>query len=421
MTALLVTLAVFPIVGAAAALVLRVPLPAPIAARLAVLFLLGAGAHGAMLFAFAALRVPVPIAIAMWSAATALPLFFRRRFELLAPSSHRNPAATILLAIPLIVLFASAAFIPTRDYDGRVTWLPKARAIALEESAEGPFFHGERGLNLHNRYPLLIPFDAATVMRLSGDTRNEAARWLYVLIAVALFVALRAMLPSPWVAAALPWLGMATHLEGGALAAYNDFAMAAFFGLAVLYAMHDQPLAAGLFAAFAVMTKNEGLALAIAVIGAAIVARRFRFVMLVPIAVAEAIVVRWRMLVPAAYDEQYEALVSSLPARLERVPAALAAIAQHAVAFPEWGIFWIAAAAAAFVVRRRGLLPMVAIALALAAYTAALVVTSWRIEDLAPVAVPRLLLHLFVPAAWLLADALATRNTPPAAAVTARP
>jgi hypothetical protein len=414
-----IALIVFPVVGAAAALLLRIPLPPSIAGRVAFVFLLGAGAHGALLFAGVPWFVPPLLALVFWG------VWGRGlRFSILPREFESGGGASALqafvFAIPLVVLVLAAAVMPIRDYDGRVTWLPKARAIALESSTTGPFFHGERGLNLHNRYPLLLPLDAATVMRLSNDTRNEAARWLYVLIAVALFVVLWAMLPSRWVAAALPWLGIVTSIEGGALAAYSDFAVAAFFGMAVLYLLEDEPLAAGLFAAFAVMTKNEGLALAAAVLGAAIVARRFRVRMVVPVAIAEAIVVVWRVRVPAAYDEQYEVLLSSLPSKLDRIPAALLAVAKHAVVLPEWGGFWIAVAASLFFVRgRRAAIPLVAMTLALAAYVAALAVTSWRIEDLAPVAVNRLLLHLLVPAACLVAAAFGPRNTPTGTVVTA--
>jgi hypothetical protein len=400
--ALIITLILFPLVGLAAASLLRISLPSTIAARVAFVFLLGVGAHGALLFALAALGVPLNV----WTflAVPVLSLFGVRRQRLrflTARESKSGGVVSALQMIPLVVLFLAAAVMPIRDYDGRVTWLPKARAIALEESTTGPFFHGERGLNLHNRYPLLLPLDAATVMRLSNDTRNEAARWLYVLIPIALFVVLGAMLPSPWIAAALPWLGVVTMIEGGALAAYNDFAMAAFFGMAVLCLLSEEPGGAGLFVAFAIMTKNEGLALAMAIVGAAIVARRFRFVLLVPIAIAEAVVIAWRMQVPAAYDEQYEVLVSSLPSKLSRVPAALGAFAGHAIDFPEWGVFWIAVLAAVVIGRRRAI-PLVAMTFALAAYVVALSVTSWSIGDLAQVAVNRLLLHLIVPAAWLL-------------------
>ncbi len=415
----MVALILFPLAGFAAALLLRIPLPPTLAARVAFVFLLGVGTHGALLFAGLPWFVPPVLSIAI-----VLLYGVRRqrlRFRILPREYQSGGAASALQAVPLILFVLTAAVMPIRDYDGRVTWLPKARAIAVEDSTTGPFFQGQRGLNLHNRYPLLIPLDAATVMRVSNDTRNEAARWLYVFIAVAMFVVARAMLPSPWIAAALPWLGIVANIEGGALAAYNDFAIAAFFGLAVLYLIENEPFAASVFAAFAVMTKNEGLVLAIAILGAAIVARRFRWLMLVPIAIAEAIVVVWRMRVPAAYDEQYEVLVSTLPSQLERIPAAVAAIARQAAGFSEWGLFWIAVVVAACFAGRRALIPLVAMTLALGAYTVALVVTSWRIEDLAPVAVNRLLLHLLIPAAYVLAAALGTRKTEPVEGVTPGP
>lgn len=237
-----------------------------------------------------------------------------------------------------------------------------------------------------------------------------------------------------WVAAAMPWLGVLTTIEGGALAAYSDFTLAAFFGMAVLYllASLEDPAAlrvVGLFAAFAVLTKNEGVVLALAILGAAVFVRGLKsrgewMWMLVPIVVAEGIVVRWRSLVPAAYDEQYEVLVSSLPASLDRVPFAMLAILRHAVDIPEWGGFWIAVVAAILAGAiwnrsKRFAIPLVTMAVALAAYVVALSITSWRIEELAAVAANRLLVHLIVPGACILAMAL--RKTEPATAVTPGP
>ncbi|HEV7238863.1 MAG TPA: hypothetical protein VGQ36_06445 [Thermoanaerobaculia bacterium] len=438
----MITLALFSVVGTAVALLLRIPLPPSIAARIAFVFLLGAGAHGAILFVLAAPGVRMNLWTFLAVPLLALVSFGvrrqRLRFSILPCHFESGSVASalqkIVFALPIAVLLFAAAVLPIRDYDGRVTWLPKARAIAIEQSTTGPFFQGERGLNLHNRYPLLLPLDAATTMVLSGDTRNEAARWLYVLIPIALFVVLRVMLSSAWIAAAMPWLGVLTAIEGGALAAYNDFALAAFLGMAVLYllASLDQPAAlraVGLFAAFAVLTKNEGAMLALAILAAAVFVRRLKSIgewlwMLVPVAAAEGIVVYWRTLVPAAYDEQYEVLVSSLPASLDRVPAAMLAILRHAADVSEWGGFWIAVAVAIVAVAvldrsRRYVILLVTMALALAAYVVALSVTSWRIEDLAAVAVNRLLVHLLVPAACMLAMAL--RKTEPSAGVTPGP
>jgi hypothetical protein len=413
---LLLTLTIFPLAGAATVLLLRLPLPP---SRVPFLFLVGLGAHGTLLYVLGAAGVPVdlPMMIAIPVLSIVAIAFRWRRFELLKldrPSHH--PVATLILAIPLLVLLGAAAVTPARDYDGRVTWLPKARAITLEHSLTGPFFHGQRGLNLHNRYPLLLPLDVATLMRLSNDTRNETARWLYVLIPIAALLVMRSML-NGWIAAIVAWLPVLTTVEGGALAAYHDFALAAFAGVAVLYLIEsltdERALrVTGLFAAFAVMTKNEGAALAMAIVIAAVAVFRWKALpILAPIAIAEAIVVWWRTQVPAAYDEQYEVLVSSLPRTIGRVPEALTAIIRHAADFTEWGVFWIAVAIAAIagLVRDRSArlaIPLIVIAMALGAYVLALTVTSWSISDLAPVAVNRLLAHLIIPGSCILAITL---------------
>jgi hypothetical protein len=414
--ALLLTLSIFPLAGTAAALLLRLPLPP---SRVPFLFLAGLGAHGTLLYALGAAGVPVdlPVMIGIPVLSILVIAFRWRRFELLKLDRRpHHPLATLILAIPLLVLFCAAAVTPARDYDGRVTWLPKARAIALEHSLAGPFFQGQRGLNLHNRYPLLLPLDAATLMRLSDDTRNETARWMYVLIPIAALLVMRSML-NGWIAAIVSWLPMLTAVEGGALAAYHDFALAAFAGIAVLYLIEtltdERALrVTGLFAAFAVMTKNEGAALAIAIVIAAVAVLRWKALrVLAPIAIAEAIVVCWRAQVPAAYDEQYEVLVSSLPRTIGRVPEALFALVRHAADLPEWGLFWIAVAIAAIagLVRHRSArlaIPLIVIAVALGAYVIALTVTSWSIADLAPVAVNRLLAQLIIPASCILAMTL---------------
>ena len=61
--------------------------------------------------------------------------------------------------LPYVLLLFVASILPLTDYDGLVTWMPKALAIVSDHSIVGPFFHGARGLNLHNQYPLLVPLE----------------------------------------------------------------------------------------------------------------------------------------------------------------------------------------------------------------------------------------------------------------------
>jgi hypothetical protein len=420
------TAVIFTLTGHATAWLLRVPLPDTRAARLALKFLLGAGMQGTFLYALGVLHVPLngfafstlPV-VAGLVGGWRLAVGGKGQLTTTQTANRQLPTANqivnhIAFFAPLFALLLATTILPIRDYDGRVTWLPKARAIALEHAIDGPFFHGERGLNLHNRYPLLIPLDVASVMALSGDTRNETGRWLYLFIALSALIVMRDFLRASfgatgaWVSAAVVWLPLLTTIEGGALAAYNDFAIAAFIGIAVLSLIDGDARVAGLFVAFAIMTKNEGAALAVAVLMAAVLTRRFRWTMLVPIAIAEALVVIARRLVPAAYDEQYEVLVTALPHSMRRVPDALFAIVRQASDVRQWGLFWFVVAlsviAGFFVAReKRFAIPLITIMLALGAYVVALSVTSWNIAELAPVAVDRLLAHLLMPAATIVA------------------
>lgn len=432
MTALLLTLAIFPLAGFATMLLLRLPAPNGTIARFAFAYLLGLGAQGMFLYLVAASGIRLHVLVFALLPIAAIPLIVlaRRRLRTLGERNESHVVAGLLFSLPLAAFVAAATVMPVRDYDGRITWLPKARAIAIEESVTGPFFHGERGLNLHNRYPLLMPLDAASVMKLAGDTRNEAARWIYVLLPIAALIVMRAMVirwfgsHGAWIAAAIPWLPVLTMIEGGALAAYNDLALAAFAGVAVPYVVASREdggalRVAGLFAAFAVMSKNDGSALAVAIVLAAILGRRvasFRqaIALIAPLAVAQTVVVYVRSLVPPAYDEQYEVLVKTLPQSLGRVFDALPAIARHAAGFTQWGVFWIAVAVAAIValLRTRAahvVVPLLTMLFALGAYVVALTVTSWSIRDLAPVVVDRLLMHLLIPATIVVCAAVSPR------------
>jgi len=101
-----------------------------------------------------------------------------------------------------------------------------------------------------------------------------------------------------------------------------------------------------------------------------------------------------------------------LPHLLPRLPAAVRALSTHACDVHAWGWFWpwTLVAAVVALVRRRAAeiaVPSIVIAVTLVAYTLALTVTSWNIDELANVAANRLLVHLLVPASWILAQAIA--------------
>lgn len=423
MTALAVTIGFFYIVGAGFGAMRQSD--AGRVAGAAEVFLLGVAANGITLYLCGVLWVPLHYAMAgVPSLALAVAVVCRRRGTTAVRAAHHSGTATFFLAVPLTMLLMAAAVLPIRDYDGRVTWLPKAAAIARDGRLDGPFFQGRAGLNLHNHYPLLVPIDAAAVMWFSRSTENESARWLYPLIVIAGLLAAREQLarvaPSSaaWVVAGVAWLPMMVAVEGGALSAYSDFPLAMLGGAATLLLLSREGpdgrlAAAALCLAALVLTKNEGLTMALSIFVAANVTGRVtswreRLALGAPAVGAILLLAVWRRSVPQAYDEQYSSLLRDLPHSLMRTPDALVAMIRHAADPRAWGWFWAIALAAAVVGafgrhRRALYFPAAVIGLTLAADLAAFAVTSWNIDELAGVAANRLLVHLILPAAALLA------------------
>ncbi len=422
MIALLVTVLLFVVAGAAVSGVLRFNVPGTISGRIAFWYLAGIAVVGTVLYVLGAIGVPiVRVTIAtIFVASVVVAAIYRVPLQ-----SVRHPlAANMFLAVPLLALFLSASILPVRDYDGRATWLPKARAIAHDGAIDGPFFQGNAGLNLHNQYPLLMPLNAAAVLLATGDDDVETVRWLYVLIAIAAFLAARDL--DAWVIAAAAWLPVLWTLEGGALAAYNDVAMMALGGMAVLCLYRNRDArAAALFLIAIVLLKNEGVVMAVVILASAI--RRAGFSppppgrgglkpalrMVVPVIGAVLLLFVWRRQVPPAYDEQYNVLIRELPNALHRLPQALHAFASHAFDFKTWGFFWpltIVAIAIALIGRRRATIigPLLVLVAMLGVYALTFTVTSWNIDELARVAASRLLLHLVIPACFIIAVAAET-------------
>lgn len=396
----------FIVTGLAAATFVPLAVPRFVAGRLGAAFLLGTGVNGAVLFALGTMNVPLrPVTFAAVPLVALVVLAIRWRRVVRGIRWRGNVhelSSTAVILLPFVILLWTTSIVPLADYDGRTTWMPKAQAIVDEASIRGPFFDGERGLNLHNRYPLLMPLNAASLMALGGDSRP-----LYVLLAPAMLLAARDLLRrrfgsawTSWCMAALAWLPqLVVTPEGGATSAYSDVAVAAFFGMAVATRVgrgRGAIGAAALWCAFLILTKNEGLLLAAAV---AIYRPRWHFS--VAPAIAFAMLLAWQHSVPEAYDERNAALLRELPRRLGMLDDAAIAIGKRSLDFRTWGAFW-PLVLVGVVIRRRPAAAVVPLLLASAGYVATLACTSWNIEELARVTAHRLLLHSLIPAACIV-------------------
>jgi hypothetical protein len=384
-------------------------------------FLLGAGITGSVLFIAGVVHVPLVIAmivIGVWGVGSGVwELRHHSRSAFPLPTPH-SPLPTILMCIPLLALTFAAAITPLNDFDGRAFWALKAKGIAHERSIDGPFFHGGTH-DPRNQYPILIPIDGAVIFSLAHSLDDRNLRWLYLCILAALALLVReriAHLVSPaagaWCAALLVWIPQfAVEPEGGVLSAYNDIAIAAFaagaFFELIESAAPKAELRFGLWLAFLVLTKSEGLpfALVFLAIGAFVFRKRILTPAIITL-IATAALIIWRLRIPAGDEEDVFRLLPTIPEKLHRIGIAVAAFPRHMLLMPRWGIFWIAVIVVGIIATRldrRAWLAIAIIAAMLAVYIAVYVTTAWMPSELIAVTADRLLMHIIAPSLFLLA------------------
>ena len=372
-------------------------------------WLAGAGATGVVLFLAGLVHLPLlPVAVVLFAVSAVVALRApRMRFE------SKEPLADVLLALTAAALFLIAAIVPLNDYDGRAFWLLKAKAIAHEDRVDGPFFQGQTSTNWRNEYPLLVPLDAALLMRAGRELDERHTRWLYVLFAVAFALEIRRRLGARYALLFL-WLPQILVVrDGSALSAYNDIAVAAFAGCALFELIERaSPLRFGLWLSFLVLTKNEGLPFALFLfVTGVFVFRKRVMVAALPLVPAIAMLFVWRSRIERFDEEDFLQLLPRLPERLSRFDDALGALVPHFFAFGNWGLFWIAALAAFVVLLWRRQWRVVGLGAAATVPMLALVIvvymiSKWDAADYASSSAARVLTQFVAPALYLISAAL---------------
>ncbi|MCA1733849.1 MAG: hypothetical protein LC732_09625, partial [Acidobacteria bacterium] len=416
MTGWFVALLWFPLLGAGFGRLARIAFPRDPLARWANAWLTGLAANGIILFALGLIGVPLGIpALAVIGSLSVL-----LAIAVVVPREETRPrwplVPSVLMFAPLAAILLNAAIVPVTDYDGRAFWVLKGKAIAHERAIDGPFFQGKTSRNLHSEYPLLVPLGEASVFILGGDLDDRHVRPLFALVAVTFLFAFRYRLAetcgpprAAWIAAALAWMPQLVSIpDGSAISAYADVPFAAFFGMAAEGAARregprrDLPL----WLAALVLTKSEGVAAAVAILLALVLARFLRrlpwSVLAAPAAsaaAAAALLAIWRARIPLEFDESYAAMLPTLPQRLDRVPAATFELFRRGLSFDAWGFFWIVAIAATALALtgdrwRTALVAAFAALLQSAAYVVTYAISPWILADLAGSSANRLLLHL---------------------------
>jgi len=375
------------------------------------------GAFGAVTFVLAAVHVPLVISMIVALLISGGQAILPVRKGKIDRTGRIACAPLFVAAIPVVILAINVSIVPLHDFDGRAFWLLKAKAIAHEHSIAGPFFHNQVVHAPRNQYPLLMPVDAAAAMLVSGSIDDSHVRWLY-LLTFAAFIWVVARRIGPWCAAILAWLPQfAVASEGGALSAYSDIAIAAFVACAFLEMIDgDSPARFSCWLAFLVLTKNEGLPVALILFAIGLTRRRW-WRAAIPLTAAVAALFAWRAGIPKTDEEDYVALLPSFASHLHRVVPASIEFAKHAFDFAAWGAFWIAAVVALILIAKKEWRAPATVGAIALVYIGAYTITQWNLRELIDVSADRLLMHVTGPALFAIArvsgDFARNRYAPP--------
>ena len=397
----LITAALFTIIGSSASRFAGRSAP----------FLLGLGITGSSLFLAMLIGLPpLPVLIALAGVAIVL---WRPKL----PAQFRSEdGATIVALVPIVAGLVLTTLHPLTDFDGRAFWMLKARVLATERQIDGPFFHGEAVYSPRNEYPLLVPLDAAAVMMLRGGADVENVRWIYVLALASLAFHLRRW-TGGWVAALVPWIPQfAVASEGSMLSAYNDLIVGAFVACAFLELVDaSSAWRFGLWLAFLVLTKNEGLPLAFLLFAAGVVVFRGQALRAaIPLMIATMSLFAWRRGIEPTDEEPFFSRIGNVIHQADRVVPAARKFIAHAFDVQNWGFFWIAVVAAIVILAARRewrtlVLPLAVMSAIGALYVAVYTATTWQLDDLMNVSANRLLMHFIGPAAFLIGACVQSR------------
>lgn len=327
--------------------------------------------------------------------------------------------AALLLFVQAVAFPVGTAF-PWAEWDAFAIWLYKGKVMLDHAVRWSPYFHDVTKSYSHLDYPLLVPSIAASVWSFAGSAEEPAARAVLSLFYAGLlgviYAASRTWL-APLVALWIVWLvGAAPSLLTHAGAGTADVPFAFFVACAALSLLRwahggrlPRLVHAALFTAFALFTKQEGIAFALSMGAGLLVvalARRGRqdlagaalFVAILALAAGPWIAFRSGL--PHTHID-YGGRIS-LPLVLEnhsRVGPVLSAVARLLVDFSGWGPVWPALLVAAVLSllwkRDRGVGAVAIVLVAQsAAYLFAYVVSPWSLSRLLPVTLPRLAIHV---------------------------
>jgi hypothetical protein len=209
------------------------------------------------------------IAVLAWAGYEA---FLRRRAPVQQPAKEsRAPLLVSIAAISLILALAIATGAiatswdanPQGDWDAWAIWNLRARFLASDGPMAQRAWSPVLGANTHAEYPLLLSSFVARSWAFSHSFSTAIpAATSYVF-----FLALIALVAGGMAALRGPALGLLAALVLASTPAllhqvpnqYADVPVACYFAGAIVLALLDRPILAGIFAGCAAWTKDEGV------------------------------------------------------------------------------------------------------------------------------------------------------------------
>jgi len=346
MTAALAAVVLYTVLGGAALALAGIDRPALAPAA-------GIAVAGVVLATAATVGVEIgPVVLAIGAVVLAAIALARR-----GRGHLRRPSLPALIIVAWTTLQAAlAAATPLSAFDGIVTWAFKAHALLVFGTPDSPPFDPALYPGPHPEYPILWPEIQATALRINGGYDDAVLRANAIAVLGCLVLGAYALLADrvgPWWSLAfLAPFAASPVVIANASAGNADAILAGLLAItlvATLRALTDEadarllPLAA-LFAAAAVLTKNEGLLGTVAILAAAAIVTRRRAV-LYPAIAAAAVYLPWRAFRAAhdLTDPDFAANTSHFRDRIDEIPGIVATIAGRILAPSAWGLATILA------------------------------------------------------------------------------
>jgi hypothetical protein len=239
--------------GAGALMLLRTPV------RLGLSIFAGMAAAAVLLppLVYVGLSPTLPLVLWLGAVAVVVGLLVRRPGRMHAGV---EVIPLLVLAAPLALLAARAAWKPVSEYDAFANWALKAKLLYFDSS----FSDASIAPPVHREYPLGLPTLVAYVFHCIGRVDVRAFHVFFVAflggLALVAWKVLRPYVDAWPLTAGLSLLLWMPAARDQALSAYADVPLACFFVSAVLLVGSGRFALGALFAAAALATKRDALA-----------------------------------------------------------------------------------------------------------------------------------------------------------------